>query len=397
MTEPLSPDHVFDFLADDPTLDLEDPVIEVEEDPEEEPEEDVAEAIPPVVGSPPESPAITPPHCRSLHRISILLLLLLLMGHSGCHLLDATKTSDDVLALHEGRDRDQEKMRKLERRVDALEGAVEARPSESIDVLTNHASQMIETNGCERLVKNQVDEAIAEYKRNRTYLEGAGGSGGNAGEDTTPVRWYEKMELVFEIRISAANKIPWNKLKTKMTAEYCPRTEIQKMEQELWTLSMKGDDIDGYTNRFYELAVMYPTLATPAYKKAYNVHEAICMARDLVNQSVRAKATRVNERNKRKWEDPQRNNNNNHSNTHHQQQNRRQEAARAYVVALVEGIGSVRESVIKKRTVELGLQQQVSTSNRMWYVMGVEKRGTIETSSLRERTRRIKVLAEENM
>ncbi|GKG52893.1 hypothetical protein Tco_0550005, partial [Tanacetum coccineum] len=61
MAEPLSPDDVFDFLVDDPTLDLEDPVIEVEEDPEEEPEEDAAEAIPPVVGSPPESPAITPP------------------------------------------------------------------------------------------------------------------------------------------------------------------------------------------------------------------------------------------------------------------------------------------------------------------------------------------------
>ncbi|GKG58567.1 hypothetical protein Tco_0594337, partial [Tanacetum coccineum] len=51
----------------------------------------------------------------------------------------ATRTSDDVLALQEGRARDQVKMRNLVRRVDALEvmgwGAVEVRPSESIDVL----------------------------------------------------------------------------------------------------------------------------------------------------------------------------------------------------------------------------------------------------------------------
>ncbi|GJY69681.1 hypothetical protein Tco_0472663 [Tanacetum coccineum] len=121
---------------------------------------------------------------------------------------------------------------------------------------------------------------------------------------------------------------------------------------------MKGDDIDGYTNCFHELVVMCPTLVTPEYKKVKryvwgfperiqenvtsstpaNVHEAICIARELVDQSVRAKAIRVNEGNKRKWEDHQRNNNkNNRSNTHHHQQNRRQEAAKAYVAAPTEG------------------------------------------------------------
>ncbi|GKA87616.1 putative reverse transcriptase domain-containing protein [Tanacetum coccineum] len=36
MAEPLSPDHVFDFLEDDPVHDLEDPDMNVEEDPEED-------------------------------------------------------------------------------------------------------------------------------------------------------------------------------------------------------------------------------------------------------------------------------------------------------------------------------------------------------------------------
>ncbi|GJT47802.1 hypothetical protein Tco_0973959 [Tanacetum coccineum] len=115
------------------------------------------------------------------------------------------------------------------------------------------------------------------------------------------------------------------------------------MEQELWTLSMKGDDIDGYTNCFHELAVMCPTLVTPKYKKVEryvwglperiqgnitsskpaNVHEAICMARELVDQSVQAKATRISESDKKRWEDQQKNNNSNCNNTHHQQQNQK--------------------------------------------------------------------------
>ncbi|GKE98085.1 hypothetical protein Tco_0021436 [Tanacetum coccineum] len=32
-----------------------------------------------------------------------------------------------------------------------------------------------------------------------------------------------------------------------MTTEYCPATEIQRMEQELWTLTLKGDYIEAYS------------------------------------------------------------------------------------------------------------------------------------------------------
>ncbi|GJY71953.1 putative reverse transcriptase domain-containing protein [Tanacetum coccineum] len=118
--------------------------------------------------------------------------------------------------------------------------------------------------------------------------------------------------------------------------------------------------MSSYTNRFHKLAVMCPTLVTPEYKnieryvwglperiqgnvtssKPANIHEAVTMARGLVDQSVRAKGTRISESNKKRWEDQQRNNNHkNHNNTHQQQQNRKQEAAKAYVVAPVEGKG----------------------------------------------------------
>ncbi|GJS34690.1 putative reverse transcriptase domain-containing protein [Tanacetum coccineum] len=42
-----------------------------------------------------------------------------------------------------------------------------------------------------------------------------------------------------------------------MTEVYCPRNEIQKMETELWNLTMKGNDLTAYTQRFQELILLY--------------------------------------------------------------------------------------------------------------------------------------------
>ncbi|GJU85493.1 putative reverse transcriptase domain-containing protein [Tanacetum coccineum] len=161
-------------------------------------------------------------------------------------------------------------------------------------------------------------------------------------------------------------------MKAMMTTEYCPATEIQRMEQELWTLTLKGDDIEAYSNRFHELVMMCPELVSTESKKIEKyicgfperikgnitssklttLHEAINMARELIEQSVQGRAARISESNKRKWEDNQRNtnhnnpnynnnpnnnNNRNRNNNHHQQQNRRHETVRAYVVAPTEG------------------------------------------------------------
>nr|GEX46991.1 reverse transcriptase domain-containing protein [Tanacetum cinerariifolium] len=73
--------------------------------------------------------------------------------------------------------------------------------------------------------------------------------------------------------------------------------------------------------------------------KPTTIHEAVTMAHGLVDQAVQAKPTRINDINKRKWEEQQRGNNNNNyrNNTHHHQQNQRHEAAKAYVTAPGEG------------------------------------------------------------
>ncbi|GJV44793.1 reverse transcriptase domain-containing protein [Tanacetum coccineum] len=94
-------------------------------------------------------------------------------------------------------------------------------------------------------------------------------------------RWFEKMESVYRIRnclvdsqvkfstctlldgaltwwnshvqtigINGAYEMSWNDLMKLMTEVYCPWNEIQKLENELWNLSVKGTGVASYTRRF---------------------------------------------------------------------------------------------------------------------------------------------------
>ena len=56
-------------------------------------------------------------------------------------------------------------------------------------------------------------------------------------------------------------------MKGLMIEEYCPRGEIQKLEQELWSLTMKGTDVVAYTARFSELVALCPNMVPTEGKK----------------------------------------------------------------------------------------------------------------------------------
>ncbi|GJZ60969.1 reverse transcriptase domain-containing protein [Tanacetum coccineum] len=51
-------------------------------------------------------------------------------------------------------------------------------------------------------------------------------------------------------RIEQANKITWTKLKWLLTNKYCPRTEVRKMKDEFYNLTVKGNDLKTYIRRF---------------------------------------------------------------------------------------------------------------------------------------------------
>ncbi|GJT63863.1 hypothetical protein Tco_1015343 [Tanacetum coccineum] len=205
-----------------------------------------------------------------------------------------------------------------------------------------------------KIVEKRVAKAIEKYEKTRADSNNTGGSGStNTGGTVVPEmhgcsyktfmngkphsfkgtegvvglkRWFEKMEQVFEICKCAED----DKVKFAMCT-------FEGRALTWWngnTLTLKGDDIEAYSNRFHELVLMCPELVSTESKKIekyirgfperikgnitsskpVTLHEAINMARELVEQSVQGRAARIGESNKRKWEDNQRNNNNNHNN-----------------------------------------------------------------------------------
>ncbi|GKB61689.1 putative reverse transcriptase domain-containing protein, partial [Tanacetum coccineum] len=58
------------------------------------------------------------------------------------------------------------------------------------------------------------------------------------------------------IGMDAAYAMNWDGLMRLMTEVYCPRNEIQKMETKLWNLTVKGNDLTAYTQRFQELILL---------------------------------------------------------------------------------------------------------------------------------------------
>ncbi|GJY07311.1 reverse transcriptase domain-containing protein [Tanacetum coccineum] len=59
--------------------------------------------------------------------------------------------------------------------------------------------------------------------------------------------WWNDMQ---PMGIEQANQITWTELKRLLTNKYCPRTEIRKMEEELYNLIVKGNDLKPYVRRF---------------------------------------------------------------------------------------------------------------------------------------------------
>nr|GEY62313.1 reverse transcriptase domain-containing protein [Tanacetum cinerariifolium] len=55
------------------------------------------------------------------------------------------------------------------------------------------------------------------------------------------------------IGVDAVYAMKWAGLMKMMINVYCPRNEIQKMETELWNLTVKGNNLTAYTQRFQEL------------------------------------------------------------------------------------------------------------------------------------------------
>ncbi|GJV04038.1 putative reverse transcriptase domain-containing protein [Tanacetum coccineum] len=68
------------------------------------------------------------------------------------------------------------------------------------------------------------------------------------------------------IGIEEAYKITSSEFKQLLIKKYYPRTEIKKMEDEFYNLTIKGNDLKTYIRRFQELAVLCPTMVPNSEK-----------------------------------------------------------------------------------------------------------------------------------
>ncbi|GKB32753.1 putative reverse transcriptase domain-containing protein [Tanacetum coccineum] len=153
------------------------------------------------------------------------------------------------------------------------------------------------------------------------------------------IRWFERTELVF----SRSNCT--KDCKKLLIKKYCPRTEIQKMEDEFYHLIVKGNDLKTYVRRFQKLATLC-LIMVPDSEKMMEVFIGG------FPEVTKHTSMQVSSDHKRKFDDRRtfnnnnyrNNNNNNYRNTntnnrynnHQPQQNKRQEAVRAYAATPAE-------------------------------------------------------------
>ncbi|GJZ68494.1 putative reverse transcriptase domain-containing protein [Tanacetum coccineum] len=101
----------------------------------------------------------------------------------------------------------------------------------------------------EEMINQRVNAALEAHRVNRNLELGDGNDNGNGngngnGNDNGNGNG------------NGNNRSRQRTLMKLMTEVYCPRNEIQKMETELWNLSVKNNDIANYTQRFQELTMM---------------------------------------------------------------------------------------------------------------------------------------------
>ncbi|GKB03158.1 reverse transcriptase domain-containing protein [Tanacetum coccineum] len=172
------------------------------------------------------------------------------------------------------------------------------------------------------------------------------------------------------IGIEEAYKITWSEFKKLLIKKYYPRTEVKKMEDEFYNLTVKGNDLKTYIRRFQELAVLCPTMVLNSEKlmevfigglprsiegnvtalKPQILEEVIAITQRLMDQVTKHNFVQGTNDHKRKFDDRRTftnnnyqnnsNNNSNRNNDHQQQQNRRQETVRAYAVTQLKTVGT---------------------------------------------------------
>nr|GEV74835.1 reverse transcriptase domain-containing protein [Tanacetum cinerariifolium] len=101
-------------------------------------------------------------------------------------------------------------------------------------------------------------------------LEAQAANIANTDNTTGPRKTHVARKCTYKEFMKQADKIAWTEFKRLLTNNYCPRTEVKKMEDEFYNLVLKGNDLKTYIRRFQELALLCPNMV-PNSKKLIEV------------------------------------------------------------------------------------------------------------------------------
>ncbi|GJR41675.1 putative reverse transcriptase domain-containing protein [Tanacetum coccineum] len=102
--------------------------------------------------------------------------------------------------------------------------------------------------------------------------------------------------------IDAANGTPWAEVRKWMTEEFCPRSVLQRLEQELYNLKLKGTDIDGVRWEQYIRGLSKNIRGDVTSSQPATIDHDVRMAYQLMRQIIQDKTDEVSEGEKRKGE-----------------------------------------------------------------------------------------------
>nr|GEU54408.1 hypothetical protein [Tanacetum cinerariifolium] len=113
---------------------------------------------------------------------------------------------------------------------------------------TTTATEPMTQEAINNLIAQHVIEALAEYETQRNSIVN--------GDTSHTTKQDPEQCALLRISQEVAYAMPWKSLRQMMTAKYCPRGKVKKLEVKLWNLNVKGTDLTSYTIRFQELALL---------------------------------------------------------------------------------------------------------------------------------------------
>nr|GEV71923.1 putative reverse transcriptase domain-containing protein [Tanacetum cinerariifolium] len=181
---------------------------------------------------------------------------------------ERTNLLDQVMSLERSNTRLQDTMMiervradRFQRRMFRYYDRMRFRRLETFNMTITHFGITLEE--IKKLVNRGVEKVLAVYEVTRAAnaLEVENQSQTVATETMEMVEMETQMRIIGNshkrtIGADAAFSMSWRELMKLMAEMYCPRTKIQKMESELWNLTVKNNDLAAYTQRFQELTMM---------------------------------------------------------------------------------------------------------------------------------------------